>query len=251
MALLARYVDPVHARRLIIDTFGRSAHHAAFHQRTVQRQRVETVGTRLFTRHFPVAGQGEALRRAEQFKTIVSPAEQLVHVVFDVAQIFVERRAIDVPGGKDQATIKVNLGLLQAQGLLVHIVAVHLFAFNRRADEVAVRSECPAVVNALVNALVAGFAKAYAHAAVGADIQRNIDFAILAASHDHIVFRHVANDEVAGFWNFAFMAQQQPGFGENLFHFEVVELFVGHHAKRDLIALAHDQIVKRGSVAQY
>ena len=32
---------------------------------------------------------------------------------------------------------------------------------------------------------------------------------------------------------------------------EVVELFVGHHAKRDLIALAHDQIVKRGSVAQY
>ena len=77
-----------------------------------------------------------------------------------------------------------------------------------------------------------------------------MDLAILPAGDDDIVLGHVAHDEVALFGDLAFMAQQQPGLGEDLLHLQMVELLVGHHAQRDLVGIAHDKIVERCAVAQ-
>ena len=250
MALFARHIDAIHARRLIIDGFGGAAHHAALHQRTVQRERVKPVGARLFARHFPVARHDEALRRAQQFQPAVSAAEQLIHVIFDIAQIFVKRRAIDIPGRENQPAIQVHACLFQAQRRLVDIVAVHLFLFDRRADEIAVRTERPAVVDALVDGLVARFAQAHPHAAMRADVERDMHIAFASARDDHIVFGHVTDDEIASFGNFALMPQEEPGPGENALHFVAVQLFVAHHAQRDLVGVAHDQVIDRGAVVQ-
>ena len=138
MALFARDIYAAHARRLIIDCFRRAAHDAAFHQRAVERQRVEPVRTRLLARHFPIAGQHEPLRRTEQLKAVIGATEKLIHVIFDVAQKLIERRSIDIPSRENLAAIKMHTRLFQAERFLVDIVAVHFFAFNRRADKVAI-----------------------------------------------------------------------------------------------------------------
>src|SRR3546814_1300286 len=140
MTLLRADIDAIHARRIVVDRFRRAAHDPAFHQRTVQRQRMEPVRTGLLARNLPVARQHETLRRPKHLKAIVAAAEQLVEIEFGVAQKRVKRRTIDIPGRENQPAIQMHPRLLQPKLLLRALVPVHLLILDRRPDEAA-RSE--------------------------------------------------------------------------------------------------------------
>ncbi len=189
---------------------------------------MEAVRSGLFAGNLPVARQHETLRRTKHLKAVVRTAEKLIKVEFGVAQIILERQIL-VPGGEDQAAIEMDAGLLQSQFVLGPLVAVHLLLFDRRADEAAVRAEGPAMVNAAMGVGIARFGRADLHAAMGADVQHDVDFATAVARDDHIVFGHVAHDIVAGLGNFRLMAKEQPGAGENPLHLQLVQLLVIHH----------------------
>src|SRR3546814_1139792 len=76
MTLLRADTDAIHARRIVVDRLRRAAHDPAFHQRTVQRQRMEPVRTGLLAWNLPVARQHETLRRPKHLKAIVAAAER-------------------------------------------------------------------------------------------------------------------------------------------------------------------------------
>src|SRR3546814_13522998 len=102
MTLLRADIDAIHARRIVVDRLRRAAHDPAFHQRTVQRQRMEPVRTGLLAWNLPVARQHETLRRPKHLKAIVAAAEQLAEREIGVAQTRLKRRTIDITGCENQ-----------------------------------------------------------------------------------------------------------------------------------------------------
>src|SRR3546814_16991552 len=112
MTLLRADSDAIHARRIVVDRLRRAAHDPAFHQRTVQRQRMEPVRTGLLAWNLPVARQHETLRRPKYLTAIVAAAEQLVEIEFGVAVKRVKRRTIDIPGRENQLAIQLPPHLL-------------------------------------------------------------------------------------------------------------------------------------------
>src|SRR3546814_6900168 len=112
MTLFRTDIDAIHARRIVVDRLRRAAHDPAFHQRTVQRQRMETVRTGLLAWNLPVARQHAKLRRPKQLKSIVAASIQLVRLDFGVAQERAKPKTIDITGRGTQPTKQMTPRLL-------------------------------------------------------------------------------------------------------------------------------------------
>jgi len=103
---------------------------AHFAQPTVQGQCVETVSRRLLASRFPVGVNDKALRWAEYFHALVGAAEQHVVIPLGIAEEFVKRRPIDIPGRKDQTAVQRDPCLFQAQFFFWQHLAVHALTLD-------------------------------------------------------------------------------------------------------------------------
>jgi len=106
------------------------------------------------------------------------------------------------------------------------------------------------VVDTFVGRRVALFTQRHAHAAVGADVEADVDLALAVAGHNHQVFTHGPHHVIIGIGNLGLVTQQVPAHAEQVFQFPLVQLFVIHHRQRDLPGLPHDQIVQRLAIGQ-
>src|SRR5690606_11111333 len=158
---------------------------AYFTQPAVQGQGMEAIGSRLFASGFPVGVDDEPLRRAQYLHALVAAAEEHVVIPFGIAQELIERRTVNVPSCEDQTAIKSYPGLFQTQLFLGHHLAMHTLALDCRADEITVGPERPTMVDALVNLRITAIGSADAHAAVWANIERDVNFAIFSSGGNH------------------------------------------------------------------
>ncbi len=101
-----------------------------FTQPTMQGQCVETVGRRLLASRLPVGVNDKALRWTEYFHALVGATEEHVVIPLGIAQEFVERWSIDIPGRKDQTAIQRDPSLFQAQFFFGQHLAVHAFTLD-------------------------------------------------------------------------------------------------------------------------
>gem|GEM_PF-6873728 len=212
---------------------------------------MEAIGGGLLACSLPVGVDDEALRWTEHFHAFVRAQEQHVVIPLGVAKKLVERRSVNIPGGENQAAIQRDPGLSQTQLLFGQHLAVHAFTIDRRADEVAVGTKRPAVIDALVNLGVAAVGSADAHASVRADVKSDMDLAFLVAGNDHRVRTQVADHEVAGIGDFRLMAQQNPDFAENLLHFDFVDFAIRQYTHLYFASRWIDQVCDFGSIRQY
>ncbi|MNV75834.1 hypothetical protein D3C71_1691510 [compost metagenome] len=128
---------------------------------------------------------------------------------------------------------------------------MHAFTLDRRADEVAIGAESPAVIDALVNLRVAAVGSADAHPAVRAHIEGHEHLALLATGHNDRIRTHVTDHEVAGIRNFRFMTQHYPDLAEDFFHFQIVNFVVRQHTHLHFTAGWIDEVRDLGSIRQY
>jgi len=224
---------------------------AHFTQPAVQGESMETIGGGLLASGLPVRVHDEPLRWAQHLHALVAAAEEHVVIPFGIAQELIERRAVDVPGCEDQTAIKCYPRLFQTQLFLGHHLAMHTLALDRRADEVTVWPERPTMVDALVNLRITAIGGADAHAAVWANIERDVNFALFSPGGDHRIRAHVAHDEIAGVRDFRFVAKQDPDLAEDLFHFQLVDFPVAKDPHLYFTCRWVDKIRDLGSVGQY
>ncbi|MNN15372.1 hypothetical protein D3C81_1284740 [compost metagenome] len=139
---------------------------------------------------------------------------------------------------------------MQAQlGFCAHL-AVHAFLLDWCADEVAVRLKCPAMVDAKVGGSVATIKSGDLHASVWADVQRYVDLLIVGAGDDHRVGAHVTDDEIAFVRDLGFMTEKHPCLGEDLFHFQGIQLGIGQSPHLHFAVFQIDQVRDFRAVAQ-
>ena len=75
-----------------------------------------------------------------------------IEVELRIPEELLERGAVNIPGREDQAAVELYARLAAGPALLWgKDVAVHLLALDRRADETAVRTERPTVIDAAVH----------------------------------------------------------------------------------------------------
>src|SRR5690606_8763699 len=198
----------------------------------------------------PVAVDGDLLRRPQHLEAVVGAVEEHIQVELELAEIVFEIRRIVVPGGEDQAAVEMGFGLLEAEFRLGADIAVHLFLFHRRADEIPVRAKRPAAGDTSVTHLVASLPEDHTHAPWGADIEGDVELPLAIPGNEHLVFPHGAHHVVVGIGNLRFVAHQVPAHGEEVFQFPLVKLGVAQHLDGDLAAIAANQVVEGLAVGE-
>ena len=237
-----RHVDALHDRDELFHGVADVAEVADVELGAVQGEGMEAVTGGLFAGGFPVGGDGQPLGGAEHFHAAVGLAEHDVVVKLHIPQLFLEGACLLVPGGEDNAVKKLNPGFLQAEFFLGIDIPVHFFLFEGGADKTPVGTEGPAVIDALVNLGVAGLGGAHMHAAVGADVQAHMNLALAIPGDDHFVLAHVTHHIVSGVGDLGCVAKQQPDLGEDLVHFDPVEIGVVHGAQGHFAGFQIEQI---------
>src|SRR5690554_4490148 len=143
---------------------------AHFAEPAVQSQGMETVGSGLLSRGFPVGSDDEALWRTQHFHAFSGAAPECVEVPLRIPEKLFQRRAAYIPRCENQAAINGHPCFFQAQLILCTVLAIQALLFHRCANKVTIRLEGPAVVNAQVCGGVASIERGYLHAAVRADV---------------------------------------------------------------------------------
>ncbi|MNE02764.1 hypothetical protein D3C80_952460 [compost metagenome] len=119
---------------------------------------------------------------------------------------------------------------------------MHALALNRRADEVAIGTEGPAVIDAFVNLRITAIGGADAHAPVRADVEVYEYLTFFAAGNNDRVGTHVTDHEIAGVRDFRLVPQEHPDLAEDLFHLQVVDFVVRQHTHLHFPAGGIDEI---------
>ena len=201
------------------------------------------VAEEIFRRELPVRRENPFVHADHLGAALaaVAAVQRLVEMDFGVAEIGEEFRRVLVPGRPDRALVDRKLRHRhQRVGVAVELAVIER-AILRHALQLAVGGVGPAVIGAGEDRGVALFVAAHLHAAMPARIEEGVNHALLVAAQDDRLFAHPRRVEVAGIWNQAFVADEQPGAGENLVELFLVEIGVDEDFAADEALLGVDE----------
>ena len=124
-----------------------------------------SVRSELLCRELPVAGNDPLLDAGDRLGPLLTAVEHNVHIEFDVTQVFVERRRVGVPVGKNQALVGFDARLLRSPLRLVQ-ATTEGFLLHRYAYQIATLIVCPTMVGTCKGLSVARIGPADPHSAV-------------------------------------------------------------------------------------
>src|ERR1700734_1437757 len=162
----------------------------------MQRAEVVVVAGKILGAGFPVRVDHEALRWTEYLDPVLIETEDKIEVPLHSAEIFLERRRGPVERGEDQAMVGCKIRNTEQAVLFLRHAAESVFR-QRRAKQVALSVVGPAVIRTSKNIGVARIRAADLNAAMPASVKQRMDFSILIAHHNEIIFADFAADVVA------------------------------------------------------
>jgi hypothetical protein len=75
---------------------------------------------------------------------------------------------------------------------------------------------------------------AHLHAAMAAGVQKHVDLVGTIAAQNYRFLAHRRDEEVAGVWDLALMADKEPSAGKDAFQFFLIDLIVDKDLAADL-----------------
>ncbi len=111
------------------------------------------------------------------------------------------------------------------------------------AHQLAIGGVAPAVVGAGENGRVAFVVAADLHTSMPAGVQKDVDRLLPVATQEHRFLPHTRYKVIPWLGNLAFMADEQPGAGEDALQLLLVDVFIDEDLAADLPGGHIDQTV--------